>query len=159
MTYSERGGRFVDNHDIDYSEVNSAQVQAGWGVRGDHSRRQESDIHCYKGLATNSTFLCQLFVRKFIDFPERANQSHLIGERLFSYLPPSNSLVSVSDPWTAFWADMTPFKGPRLALCIAPGTREIRTPSVLSRWARRSQETVKNGQQKPWLRVCKKHAF
>ena len=34
----------------------------------------------------------------------------------------SNSLVSVSNPWKAFWADTAPFKGPRLASCVASGT-------------------------------------
>ena len=32
----------------------------------------------------------------------RANQWPLIGETLFSVVPPSNSLVSVSDPWRFF---------------------------------------------------------
>ena len=31
----------------------------------------------------------------------------------------------VSDPWRAFWADSAPFKGPRLASCVASGTPEI----------------------------------
>ena len=43
---------------------------------------------------------------------------------LFSQ-PASSSLVSVSDPWRAFWVDTTPFKGPRLASCVAFGTTEI----------------------------------
>ena len=44
----------------------------------------------------------------------------------FSYVPSCNSLVSVSDPWRAFWADTAPFKGPRLASCVASGTTEIK---------------------------------
>ena len=47
------------------------------------------------------------------------------GKTLFSVVPPSNSLVSVLDPWRAFWADMAPFKGPHLASCIASRTSEI----------------------------------
>ena len=43
----------------------------------------------------------------------------------FSYVPSCNSLVSVSDPWRAFWADTAPFKGPRLASCVASGTTKI----------------------------------
>ena len=50
---------------------------------------------------------------------------NLFGEILFSSLPPSNSLVSVSDPWRAFWADTAPFKGPRLTLCVSSGTTGI----------------------------------
>ena len=46
-------------------------------------------------------------------------------EILFSSVPPSNSLVSVSDPRRAFWADTAPFSGPRLASCVASGTTEI----------------------------------
>ena len=46
------------------------------------------------GLATNAIFFCFLFVLFFL-FP-------LIGEALFSSVPPSNSLVSVEDPRRAF---------------------------------------------------------
>ena len=76
------------------------------------------------GLATNSIFICFLFVKNHW-FAWRANQWPLVGETLFSSVPPSNSLVSVSDPWRAFWADTAPFKGPRLASCVASGTTEI----------------------------------
>ena len=47
------------------------------------------------------------------------------GETLFSSVPPSNSLVSVSDPRRAFGADMAPFSGPRRASCVAFGTTDI----------------------------------
>ena len=76
------------------------------------------------GLATNSIFFCFLFVKNHW-FAWRANQWPLIGETLFSSVPPSNSLVSVSDPRRAFWADTAPFSGPRLASCVASGTTEI----------------------------------
>ena len=54
------------------------------------------------GLDTNSIFSCILFVKTH--WP-------LIGETLFSSVPHSNSLVSVSDPRRAFWADTAPFSG------------------------------------------------
>ena len=54
----------------------------------------------------------------------RANKWPLTGEILLSSVPSSNSLVSVLDPWRAFWADVAPFKGPRVTLCIASGTTE-----------------------------------
>ena len=41
-------------------------------------------------------------------------------ETLFSSIPHSTSLVSVSDPWKAFWADTAPFKGPRLSYELLP---------------------------------------
>ena len=49
------------------------------------------------GLATISIFFCFLFCENSL-IAWRANQSPLIGETLFSSVPPSNSLVSVSDP-------------------------------------------------------------
>ena len=51
------------------------------------------------GLATNSIFFCFLFCKKW----------PLIGEILFSSVPPSNFLVFVSDPWRPFWADTSRF--------------------------------------------------
>ena len=41
---------------------------------------------------------------------------------------PSNFLISVSDPWRAFWADTAPFKGPRLMHCF----RSYRNTRTLS---------------------------
>ena len=69
-------------------------------------------------------FFCFLFVKTHW-FAWRANQWPLIGETLFSSVPPSNSLVSVSDPRRAFWADTVPFLGPRLASCVASGITEL----------------------------------
>ena len=43
----------------------------------------------------------------------RANPRLVDLQTLLSSVSTSNSLVSVSDPWRAFWADKTPFKGPR----------------------------------------------
>ena len=47
-------------------------------------------------------------------FARRANQWPLVRETILSSVPPSNSLVSVSDAWRAFWADTAPCKVPRL---------------------------------------------
>ena len=49
----------------------------------------------------------------------------IVREFLSSSVSPSNSLISISDPWRAFWADTAPFKGPQLASCIASGNTEI----------------------------------
>ena len=59
------------------------------------------------GLASNSILLCFPSVKKLA---LRANQCPLVGEIIFSFVPPSNSLVSVSDPRRAFWADTAHFK-------------------------------------------------
>ena len=66
-------------------------------------------------------FFSVSFLWKLIDLP---GGQTLIRETLFSSIPPSNSLVSVLDPQRAFWADMAPFSGPRLASCVASGTTE-----------------------------------
>ena len=73
------------------------------------------------GLATNSIFFCFLSVKNHWF----AHHWPLVGETLLSSVPPSNSLVSVSDPRRAFWADTAPFSGPRLTSCVASGTTEI----------------------------------
>ena len=59
-------------------------------------------------------FMLHLFVKNHW-CTWRANQLPLIGETLFSFVPPSNSLVSVSDPWRAL----------DLPLAIASRTTEI----------------------------------
>ena len=46
---------------------------------------------------------------------------------LGKYFSPSNSLISISDPWRAFWADKAAFNRPRLASCVASGTTDTRT--------------------------------
>ena len=89
-----------------------------------HHKAVSTAARCAAGLDTNSIFFCFLFVKNHW-FAWRANQWPLIGETLFSSVPPSNSLVSVSDPRRAFWADTAPFSGPRLASCVASGTTEI----------------------------------
>ena len=107
------------------------QVRLGWLFRifrlgcGRGERRgrvhgqagEEASPGQLPGLATNSIFSCFLFVKNHWFAPWRGNP--------FFSLPPSNSLVSVSDQRRAFWADTVPFSGPRLALCVASGSTEI----------------------------------
>ena len=50
------------------------------------------------GLDNNSFFFCFLFVKKSLICLEGKSMTPLIGEMLFSSVPSSNSLVSVSDP-------------------------------------------------------------
>ena len=66
-------------------------------------------------------FFCFLLVKSQW-FVWKANQWPLSRELIFSFVPPRNSLVSVSNPWRAFWADTLPFKGPWLAPGIASRT-------------------------------------
>ena len=107
-------------------------------------------------------FFCLLFVKTHW-FAWRANQWPLIRETPFSSVPPSSSLVSVSNHRRAFWADTTPFSGPRLASCIASGTTEIQGHSQVSRARCRGPRTPSVRQQqltqKPWLCVCWKRTF
>ena len=75
----------------------------------------------------------------------RAKQWPLVGKTLFSSVPPSNSLVSVTDPRRAFWADKAPFSGPRLASCVASGTTEKQGHGLLCRarrWGPRTPSTT-----------------
>ena len=67
-----------------------------------------------------------LVTGKLIDLPGRGNNDQwpLMVETLFSSVPASNTLVSISDPWRAFWPDTVPFKCPRPASCVATGTTE-----------------------------------
>ena len=57
----------------------------------------------------------------------------LVGERLFSSVPPSKSVISVLVPWRAFWVDITPFKGPSHLVCCFKNYREIRKLSGVTR--------------------------
>ena len=111
------------------------------------------------GLATNSISFCFLLV-KYYWFAWRANQWPLIGELLFSSVPSSNSLVSVSDPWRAFWADTAPFKGPRLASCVASGITEKQGHCQVCRARHGGSRTLsRTDYAKPWLCVCWKRTF
>ena len=65
-------------------------------VSGSRITRATREMWQLSGLATNSIFFCFFFL-----WP-------LVGETLFSSVPPINSLVSVSDPRRAFWADTAP---------------------------------------------------
>ena len=64
-----------------------------------------------------------------------------IWETLFSSVPPSNFLISVSDPWRAFWADTVPFKGTLLASCIASVTTEKQVQRQVCRTRRGGSRT------------------
>ena len=71
-----------------------------------------------------------------------------------AFLFPSSQqlLVSVSDPWRAFWADMAPFKGPRLSSCVASGTTETQRHRQVYRARRGCPKTPsKAPDSKPWL--------
>ena len=105
------------------------------------------------GLATNSIFFCFLFMKNHW-FACKANQWPLIGETLISSVPPSNSLVSVSDPWRAYWADTPPFKGPRLASCVASGTSEIQGHRQVCRARRGGPRTLSTTTGAQTLIVC-----
>ena len=45
---------------------------------------------------------------------------------LLSFVPPSNSLISVSDPWRIFGADTASFKGLRLPRALLPELQRIK---------------------------------
>ena len=81
---------------------------------------QVRPVYCLPGLVTNSIF----FVKKSLFCIGGQINYPLSREKLFSSIPLSNSLVSVSEPWRAFWADMAPFKGPRFASSVASVTTE-----------------------------------
>ena len=66
----------------------------------------------------------------------RANQWTLMYETPFSSVPPSNSLVSVADPW------------PCLVRCFQ-NFRDTRAPSGVSSLLQRSQDTIKSNWRKP----------
>ena len=93
------------------------------------------------GQATNSIFFYFLFVKTHW-FAWRANQWPLSGETLFSSVPPSNSLVSISDHWMAFWVETAPFKGPRLASWVASGITVIQVHWQVCCTRRKGPRTV-----------------
>ena len=85
---------------------------------------------------------------------------HWGSEALFSSVPLSNSLGSISDPRRAFWADTAPFSGPWLASCVASGTTEIQRHRQVCR-ARRGGPRTPSYQltQTLILRLLKTHFF
>ena len=92
--------------------------QAGLEGRGRHQFRDQLQVHHQAGggecgdrapvqrppgsLATNSIYFCFLFCKKIIDLPGGQINDPSSGETLFSSVPPSNSLVSVTNPWRDF---------------------------------------------------------
>ena len=91
-------------------------------------------------------------------FAWMANQWPLDRKHYF-FLSFSNSLVLVSDPWRAFWADTAPFKGPQPRRVYWFRTTEIQGHRQVLRLTRRSQDTVQNNWRKPWVCVCWKRTF
>ena len=75
-----------------------------------------------------------------------------------SSIPSRNSLVLISSPRWAFWAEKAPFKGPQpLPFNLASGTTKIKWNLKTYRngcWL--LQDTVKIKWRKPWLHVCQK---
>ena len=108
---------------------------------------QEQGMMAAGSSRSGSIFFGFLFVKNLPVknwFAWRANQrphQWQSMEILFSSIPPSNSLVSVSDPQRAFWADTAPFSGPRLASCVASGTTEIQGHSQVCRARRGGPRT------------------
>ena len=69
---------------------------------------------------------------------------------VFSFVLPSNSFVSVSNPWRAFWVDTAPFQGPRLASCIASRTAERQGHSqVFCGWSLGHRTPLKTADPNP----------
>ena len=60
-----------------------------------------------------------------------AHQCRLIGKTLCSFIPASNSLISVSDPWGSFWDDTAPLKGPQPSLMSPTETVDCMSNQIL----------------------------
>ena len=108
------------------------------------------------GPVTNSIFsIC----KTLLIFLECKSMNPLLRKIWVAFVPPSHSLISVSDPWRAFWAEMAPFgPSPCLMHCFW-NFRDTRTLSSVPHLAQRSQDTVKNSWRKPWLWVWWKRTF
>ena len=80
---------------------------------------------CYKHFKTQKylnqpkSILLILVVKKNW-FARRANQWPLVRETLFSVVPPSNSLVSVADPWRLFELTWCPRRTLALPRALLP---------------------------------------
>ena len=66
------------------------------GRRGKYSIIKPLIVKQVYAVATNS-FIPACFLKKIIDLPGGQNNDPSLGKTLFSFSPPSNSLVSVSD--------------------------------------------------------------
>ena len=66
------------------------------------------------------------FAKKNLWFASSEQINNPRCEPLYSSVAPCNSLISDSYPWRAFWADMVPFKCPRLTSWVAFGFRNDR---------------------------------
>ena len=99
---------------------------------GAYKKHEACKLHAVplRGLATNSTSF--LFPScKNNCFALRANTKWpLVGETLFSSVPPSKSLVSIPDPCRAFWTDTRP-------------SRALDSPRALLTELQRYRDTVR----------------
>ena len=71
--------------------------------------RRPRQLSSTVGLSSRSDHQLSFFL---FPFGKKSLICLIVGTTLFSIVPPSNSLVSVSDPSKAFRGDKTPFKGP-----------------------------------------------
>ena len=99
-------GNFKPSRCVDKYTVrsHSALFSLTWHCRQWKGKPMREVAILWLGMATKSIFVCFLLVK---------NQWLLVGEILFSSVPPSNSFVAASNPWRAFWADKAPFTGPQ----------------------------------------------
>ena len=65
-----------------------------------------------------------------------------VGEILFCFVLPSDSPVSVSDPWRSFWPVTAPLMGHRLASFVASGTTELQGHGQVCHARRRGPKTL-----------------
>ena len=100
-------------------------------------------------------FQCLHFKRKIINLLGGQINLPLIRED-FSFVPCSNSVISVSDPPRAFLANTMPFKGPPSTLPRALGTRRR---SGVSCYPQRPSDSVQNNWHTLEMCISKRHTF
>ena len=110
-----------------YSDIQRNRLLGRFSIASTGTRWQGSTILRAEEECPTSVFI-QLFTYRFkvkYDMIREDTSSQwypFMEKTLLSSVPPSNFLISVSDPWRAFWADRTPFKGPQFSIS---GTTEI----------------------------------
>ena len=93
-TPQEKGGLQEDSHfpqPRELAKSRGAPLQSGLDPQRSPQRENP-------GQATNSIISAFLFCKKIIDLPGGQINEPSSGKTLFSVVPPSNSLISVSDP-------------------------------------------------------------
>ena len=100
-----------------------------WNIFHFHTKKMADQFQVWP----LAQFFFVSFLWKIIDLPGLQINDPSSGEILFSFVPPSNSHVSVFDPWRAFWADTAPFKDPQFAFCITEKLRHILLKCALGR--------------------------